>query len=55
MTSPFASAAARLIDAAGAIAAAQVEQLRLARHDPAAAWREANLLWPNFGKTFTKG
>lgn len=52
---PFARAAARLMAAAVAIAEARAEQFRLASRDPAAVWRKASLLWPNFGNHFTKG
>jgi hypothetical protein len=50
MTSQFADVAVRLQARAEAIANARAEDLRLARTDPAARWRKAMLLWPQFTK-----
>ena len=56
MTSQFAQLAAQLMAQAQAIAAARIEELRLARTDPAARWRKASLLWPRFAQgRFTEG
>ena len=55
MSDPFASAAAKLRAAAQIVAAARQDQALIAARDPAAAWRQANLIWPNFAKMFTKG
>ena len=48
MTGQFAELAAWLLSQAEALAAARAEELRLARTDPAARWRQASLLWPRF-------
>ncbi len=50
MTSNFAELSARLIERAKLIAEARAASLRLARTDPAARWRKAALLWPQFTK-----
>lgn len=50
MSTGFAAAALRLTAFAEAIAQARVEELRLERRDPAARWRKASLLWPQFTK-----
>ena len=50
MTGPFDRLAMQLLARAQAIAAAHIEELRLARTDPAARWRKAALLWPSFTK-----
>ena len=55
MSDPFVTAAAKLRAAAQAIAAARYEQSQLAARNPAAAWRRASLIWPNFAKMFTRG
>ena len=46
----FAELSARLVEKAMLIAAARAEELRLSRTDPAARWRKAALLWPQFTK-----
>lgn len=48
MSGSFAEVAARLLAQAEAMAAAKAEELKLARTDPAARWRKAELLWPRF-------
>ena len=56
MTSQFTQLAARLLAQAQTIAAARIEELRLARTDPAARWRKASVLWPSFTQgRFTEG
>ena len=50
MTGTFDRLTVQLIAQAQAIAAARIEELRLARTDPAARWRKAALLWPSFTK-----
>ena len=50
MTNSFDQLAGQLVARAQAIAAAHIEELRLARTDPAARWRKAALLWPSFTK-----
>lgn len=46
----FAQIAAQLTEQARLIASARAEELRLARSNPAARWRKAALLWPQFTK-----
>ena len=48
MSGSFAEVAARLLAQAETLAAAHLEELKLARTDPAARWRKASLLWPRF-------
>ena len=56
MTNSFDQLAGQLVARAQAIATARTEELRLARTDPAARWRQAALLWPRFTEgRFTKG
>ena len=55
MTAQFAQLAAQLLAQAEILAAARAEELRLARTDPAARWRQASLLWPRFTAQFTQG
>jgi hypothetical protein len=50
MTDNFAELSVRLVQRAKLIAEARVQELRLARTDPAARWRKAALLWPQFTK-----
>ena len=50
MTGPFDRLAVQLVARAQTIAAARIEDLQLARTDPAARWRKASLLWPSFTK-----
>ena len=40
----------KLVEQARLIAVARAEELRLSRTDPAARWRKAALLWPQFTK-----
>lgn len=47
----FDALAVRLIEQARLLGEAAAQAARTARSDPAAAWRNAALLWP----TFTKG
>ena len=48
MTTSFADFAALLQAQAELIGAARAQERNLARTDPAARWRQANLLWPRF-------
>lgn len=48
MSGSFAEVATRLLAQAETLAAARLEELKLARADPAARWRKASLLWPRF-------
>ncbi len=50
MSQSFAELSTRLIEQARLIAEARAEEIRLARSDPAARWRKAALLWPQFTK-----
>lgn len=50
MSNPFAQVAAQLLAQAEVLSAARAEDLKLARTDPAARWRKANLLWPRFSQ-----
>ena len=50
MSESFTELSARLVEQARLIAQARAEELRLARTDPAARWRKAALLWPQFTK-----
>lgn len=50
MSASFSAAALRLTAFAEMIAQARIEELRLERRDPAARWRKASLLWPQFTK-----
>ena len=46
----FDALAARLIERARIVGEAAAETARTMRRDPASAWRNARLLWPNFTK-----
>ena len=50
MTGAFDRLAVQLLARAQTIVAARIEELRLARTNPAARWRKASLLWPSFTK-----
>ena len=50
MSDSFAELSAKLSEKARLIAEARADELRLARTDPAARWRKAALLWPQFTK-----
>ena len=50
MSDSFAELSVRLVEKVRLIAEARAEELRLARTDPAARWRKAALLWPQFTK-----
>lgn len=46
----FDALAARLIERAQLLGETAAETARTMRRDPASAWRNARLLWPNFTK-----
>jgi len=50
MSASFTAAALRLTAFAETIAQARIEELRLERRNPAARWRKASVLWPQFTK-----
>ncbi|MFM5918212.1 MAG: hypothetical protein ACKOOL_11865 [Novosphingobium sp.] len=50
MSGSFSELAARLVEQARLIAESRAQERRLARTDPAARWRKAALLWPQFTK-----
>ena len=50
MSDSFTVLSAKLVEKARLIAVSRAEELRLARTDPAARWRKAALLWPQFTK-----
>jgi len=50
MSASFSAATLRLTALAETIAQARIAELKLERRDPAARWRKASLLWPQFTK-----